>query len=124
MIEGNQAKKLLEKADNLIKYVGVQESSVLEKINDAADVLKSFRVVVDACFGIKLNAAYQYAIEQFCSKFRKLPGITFPIKFHVVEQHISEFLERHGDGSQGLGVWSEQCMEACHSDFKKFWSQV
>ena len=87
-------------------------------------MLKSFNVVVDSCFGIKLNAVYQYAIEQFCSKYRKLPGITYPVKFHLVEQHISEFLERHGDGRQGLGVWSEQCMELCHSDFKNFWSKV
>ena len=62
---------------------------------------KSFNVVVDLFFEIKLNTAYQYAIEQFCSKFRKLPGITFPVKFHLVEQHFSEFLERPGDRSQG-----------------------
>ena len=62
---------------------------------------KSFNVVIDSFFEIKLNTTYQYAIEQLCSKFRKLPGITFPVKFHLVEQHFSEFLERHGDGSQG-----------------------
>ena len=62
----NQSKKLFEKAGNLIKYVGVQEDGVLKKITDAAEVLKNFNVVVDSCFGIKCNAAYQYAIEQFC----------------------------------------------------------
>ena len=122
--EGNQAKKLLDKCENLITYVGVQDEEVLEKIYNLVDVMKKFALVRDSCFGIKLNPAYQYRIEEFCSKYRQLPGITFPIKFHLVEQHIKEFLELHGDGTQGLGCWSEQSMETCHSDFKKFWSQV
>ena len=115
---------LFEKAQNLKKYIGVQEEEVSKEISDVADTMEKFNEVVDACFGMKLDPYYKHKIEEFCKKFRKLPGITFPIKFHLVEQHIVEFIEMHGDGTQGLGVWSEQAMESCHSDFKKFWSQV
>ena len=123
-MEGNQAMLLLERAGNLINYVGVQDEEVLECLTNIVTVLMLFKTVVKSCFGVKLNMAYKLAIENFCVKYRELPGITYPPKFHLVETHVAEFLDRHGDGTQGLGVWSEQAMESCHSDFKKFWSQV
>ena len=115
---------LLEKVGNLINYVGVQDDVLLKDISQVIEVLESFHKVVKHCFGLTLNPGYQHSIREFCSKYRQIPGITFPVKFHMVEQHIVEYLEIHGDGPQGLGTWSEQAMEACHSDFRKFWSQV
>ena len=56
------------------------------------------------------------------SLYRLLQNITFPPKYHIVESHIVQYLDRRGDGTKGLGYWSEQAMESCHHDFKEFWS--
>jgi len=81
-----------------------------------------FKVVVDQCFGVKLFPGYKHAIDEFCSSYRLLQNITFPPKYHIVESHIVQYLDRRGDGTKGLGYWSEQAMESCHHDFKEFWS--
>ena len=120
--EGNQAMKLLSKAGNLMDYIGVQTEDVQKKISDISKTLVKFKVVVDQCFGVKLFPGYIHAIEEFCSSYRLLHNITFPTKYHIVETHIIQYLDRRGDGTKGLGYWSEQAMESCHHDFKEFWS--
>ena len=118
--EGNQAKMLLEKISSLEKYFIGLPDDVIVNLQKVIKVLQSFNVVVHSCFGTKLEPGYKEKIETFCKLYRELPGISFPPKFHLVEQHLVEYLERHGDGSQGLGVWSEQGFEAIHHDFKEF----
>ena len=123
--EGNQAMKLLSKAGNLMDYIGVQTEDVQKKISDISKTLEKFKVVVDQCFGVKLFPGYiLHAIEEFCSSYRLLHNITFPPKYHIVETHIVQYLDRRGDGTKGLGYWSEQAMESCHHDFKEFWSHT
>ena len=114
--------KLLSRAGNLTDYIGVQTEEVQKKISDISDSLKKFKVVVDQCFGVQLFPGYKHAIGEFCSSYRLLPNITFPPKYHLVESHITQYLDRRGDGTKGLGYWSEQAMESCHHDFKQFWS--
>ena len=50
--------------------------------------------------------------------------MTLPPKFHACETHIVQFLERHSDGTMGLGAWTEQAFEAAHHLFKQEWSRV
>ena len=65
-MEGNQAMLFLKRAGNLINYAGVQEDGVLETINNVITVLLLFKIVVDSCFGVKLDLAYKSAIENLC----------------------------------------------------------
>ena len=46
------------------------------------------------------------------------------LQYHIVETHIVQYLDKRGDGTKGLGYWSEQAMESCHHDFKEFWSHT
>ena len=50
-------------------------------------------------------------------------GITIPLKVHLLESHLQEFLVRRGD-VHGAGFWSEQAMEACHYDLQEEWEDV
>ena len=98
----------------------MQTEDVQKKISDISKTLEKFKVVVDQCFGVKLFPGYiLHAIEEFCSSYRLLHNITFPTKYHIVETHIVQYLDRRGDGTKGLGYWSEQAMESCHHDFKE-----
>ena len=94
--------KLLSRAGNLMDYIGVQTEEVQEKIIDISTSLKKLKVVVDQWFGVKL--LYKHAIEEFCSGYRLLPNITFPLKYHIVKFHIIQYLERKGNGTKGLSV--------------------
>ncbi|KAJ6639768.1 hypothetical protein Bhyg_12515, partial [Pseudolycoriella hygida] len=107
---GNSCKKLLDKLDILrskcsigcVKYV---------------QVLDDFRLVVNQCFGKKLNPEYDKSIDKFKKSFMDLKVSVTP-KIHAVFFHIKDFCSRH---QNGLGFYSEQAMEAAHFEFKTIW---
>ena len=113
---------LLGKAERMMNYIGVQTEEIQRSIAEIINVLQLFKVVVDLCFGVQLYPGYKYAIKELCSSYRMLSGITYPPKYHIVETHIVQYLDRRGDGTKGLGYWSEQAMESAHHDFREFWS--
>ena len=71
-----------------------------------------FNAVVDSSFGVLVEGDWIQAIHNFCASYRALPGITFPPKYHLVEGHLQQFLERRWQQDCykgfGLGYWSEQ----------------
>ena len=79
-------------------------------------VLKKFDRVVESCFGNELmKDEYEENIRAFTISFIAL-GISVTPKVHCVFRHVAEFCQRKGCG---LGIYSEQVIEACHSDLWK-----
>ena len=69
--------------------------------------LKKFAKVVHACFGTReLDPNYEMYIKEFCESYRGL-NISLPVKFHLVESHLAEFLKMYGE-EHPLGFFSEQ----------------
>ena len=96
-LNGNAAKKVLEKLDDL-------ESKVPDHLQIFVVALRAFDAVRKACFGQVLDPSYLMAIENFRIAYLAL-GIKITPKVHIVLEHVGEFCERHG---QGLGFFSEQ----------------
>ena len=87
-----------------------------------------FNAVVDSSFGNFVMEGWEDAIVKFCASYRALPNITFPPKYHMVEAHLKEFLERRWAQNAayegyGLGYWSEQQFEAVHNCFNNSWDR-
>ena len=67
-------------------------------------------------------------ITNFCASYRALPGISTPPKFHLVEGHLQQWLERRWSQDEsyegfGCGYWSEQPFEALHYTIDQFWTR-
>ena len=121
--EGNQAKKLLEKADILER--DIKKTFNFQSITKALpfiEALRKFRDVVYSCFGLTLDPKYKEVIQKFSDQYRKL-HISVTPKVHIVETHVIEYIQLRNE-SAGLGHWSEQAMESTHHDFKEEWSKV
>ena len=76
------------------------------------------------CFGMELLPGYHKAIDNFSALYRKICKGKIPVKVHILEAHVVDFLERQaglGYAGKGLGWWSEQASESVHSDWKKLW---
>ena len=85
----------------------------------------SLREVVDSVFGYTIVGDYETAIRHFSVSYRAL-SITVPPKVHILERHVPQFMQRkrqQGYTTHGLGFWSEQAMESCHSDFGSAWEK-
>ena len=67
---------------------------------------------------------YVEKIDVFVQKYEEL-RISCPLKIHMLS-HVQLFLERkfaQGFPRVGLGNWSEQAFESCHSSWKKHWQK-
>lgn len=121
--KGNMAKKLLKLSNNLSKFVDHElDEETVAKATPFMSALFQFNLVVEACFGQDLDPCYPQLINDFMVTYRAL-GITIPLKVHLLESHLQEFLVRRGD-VHGAGFWSEQAMEACHYDLQEEWEDV
>ena len=125
-LNGNSCKKLLGHAS----IFTIKSQSLPEKarINVAAETMTLFNAVVDSSFGNFVMEGWEDAIVKFCASYRALPNITFPPKYHMVEAHLKEFLERRWAQNAayegyGLGYWSEQQFEAVHNCFNNSWDR-
>ena len=115
-LNGNSCKKLLENATLfIVKSKSLPDSCDKVRIVAAAKTMSLFNAVVDSCFGVLVEGDWVEAIRAFCASYRALPGISFPPKYHLVEGHIQQFLERRWQQACykgcGLGYWSEQSFE-------------
>lgn len=127
-LNGNACKKLIEHASLfIVKSKGLPDSCDKDKIVAAAKTMSLFNAVVDSSFGVLVEGDWIQAIHNFCASYRALPGITFPPKYHLVEGHLQQFLERRWQQDCykgfGLGYWSEQPFEAVHHKFDEFWER-
>ena len=110
--KGNQARKFLKLADKMALARG---SGFPRKLMKYIRVLKAFDAVVASCFGKVAEEGYQAKIQTFEKKYMAL-NISVTPKVHCVFRHVQEFCERN---NCGLGVYSEQNVEASHYDFDK-----
>ena len=74
------------------------------------------------CFGQELKADFGAAIAHFSRDFRELEKDP-PLKVHILEAHVVQFLERQKDEfpGKGLGWFSEQASESVHHDWDELW---
>ena len=129
-LNGNSCKKILENASTfIVKVKGLLiESCNKDKIAAAAKTMSLFNAVVDSSFGNYVEEGWVDAIARFCASYRALDKITYPPKYHMVESHLQQFLERRWSQnpdyeSFGLGYWSEQQFEAVHHNFTTSWDR-
>ena len=126
-LNGNACKKLLENAALItIKSQSLPDSCDKVKISAAANTLTLFNAVVSSSFGNLVKGDWVQDIHNFCTSYRALPGISYPPKFHLVEGHLQQFLERRWAQDKsyegfGCGYWSEQPFESVHEKFDNFW---
>ena len=116
---GANSKKLLENVASLerdLKANLVEEDGRLATAMKFCKAIGDFSDVVDACFGMELNPVYETFIQNFSCSYRDL-GISVPVKVHLIEKHLSQFLKMFGE-EHGLGFYSEQSMESFHNDSK------
>lgn len=126
-LNGNACKKLLENADLITtKSQILPDSCDKVRIAAAAETLTLFNAVVSSSFGNWVKVDWVQDIHAFCTSYRALPGISRPTKFHLVESHLQQFLERRWAQDKcyegfGCGYWSEQPFEAVHEKFDNHW---
>lgn len=80
-------------------------------------VLEHLENMFDSCFGLNLKDGYQVAVNKFCESWL-LANLPVTPKFHIIKHHIIEFCEAT---NEGLAKYSEQTIEAIHSDFSATW---
>ena len=117
---GNMAQKFLTKVEDL--EARMQEDLSRDMLDVAEKYIQAFkklRAVVKGCFGQALSPDYPQLIEEFMIQYRSL-GISIPLKVHILEAHVHEFLLMKGE-KYGLGFYSEQAMESMHQELKMDW---
>ena len=128
-LNGNGCKKVLENATLItIRSKALPDSCDKERIAAAAKTLSLFGAMVHSSFGNLVVGDWVQDIHNFCASYRALPGISFPPKYHLVEGHLQQFLERRWSQDEsyrgfGCGYWSEQPFEALHDKFDQFWTR-
>ena len=58
-------------------------------------VLRDFENIAHGCFGKSLSSTYVKDLEEFSTSYRNLRA-TIPLKVHIIEQHIIEFIDFKG----------------------------
>lgn len=109
---GNSCKRLLNKIDVLRANCSIGCVKFVKCLDD-------FGSVVSACFGKRLHSDFVEKIEAFKQSYLDL-NISVTPKVHGVFYHVIDFCTKH---EKGLGLYSEQAMEAVHFEFKSFWSK-
>lgn len=122
--EGNQSRKYLQRIDTMEELL-TKDNSMLKYTKDQIGLcitaLRTFDLVVTACFGQTLDASngdYKDLIREFSGQYRAIDNLSVTVKMHCLEVHVQQFLDMKGDGEKGLGYWSEQSYEAVHHHFK------
>ena len=118
--DGNHVKKLLNSIDRLDSML--IEAKVSVKCLNETVALDSFKRVTDKCFGMLLQDGWEEAIEQFSADFRYLDK-EIPLKVHILEIHVPQFLNRKQADypGKGLGFFNEQSSESVHHDWDALW---
>ena len=109
--EGDDCRKILRK-------ISIITESFPPHVSQLVHTIKLFNDVVNACFGYNLSKDFVNKINEFKRSYLRLNNVSVTPKVHAVIHHIPEFCLFTG---RGLGPYSEQTVEAVHSDFKKCW---
>ena len=108
---GDQADRLMmliESLEDLLESEFQGDGEKLITVRLYMRCFKEFRAVTKACFGTKaLDPTYEQLIADFMATVRSLGWKKIPLKFHLVERHIAEFLKLTGE-KWALGHYSEQ----------------
>ena len=126
-LNGNDSMLFIENIIRLTEVTkDIEDAETQEKILALIDCVQEFEKVVASCFGQTLEDGYEEKIGSFLAKYKSLPGgLSVSLKVHLLS-HIKLFLERkfsQGYPRCGLGFFSEQAFESCHSNFKDHWSK-
>ena len=85
----NACNKLLKNLDSFELFF--HESSLGIPTTKYIKVLRDFEKIFHGCFGKSLSSTYVKDLEEFFTSYRNLRA-TIPLKVHIVEQHIIEFI--------------------------------
>ena len=107
---GNSCHKLLSHVNVLRSICPLQAVKYVE-------CFQSFAKVVHSCYGNNLDQDFCNYIQDFKKSYLSL-GISVTPKVHCVFHHIIDFCSTV---NTGLGRYSEQTVEAVHSDFRHTW---
>ena len=117
IFNGNSSRLLLKKVDLLLDYCPRRSQRAIVK--PFYDVFKALDLVVSSCFGSELKPNYLQRIHDFSNKYEKA-GISLTSKYHILTQHIPEFI---GMTQSPLGEYAEQSNEAPNANFDVIWSK-
>jgi hypothetical protein len=92
-LEGNACHKLLKNIDSFELFF--QEFSLGVSAAKYIKVLRDFEKIVHGCFGKSLSSTYVKDLEEFSTSYRNLRA-TIPLKVHIIEQHVIEFINMKG----------------------------
>jgi hypothetical protein len=127
-LEGNSTRKLLKLLDSLELELSKLSPEIYLNSLPFLRTLRAFNLVVHRCFGAVLLDGWREAIGEFTLSYNGMTTwdgkpISITPKAHIVMVHVSQFLDRRGDG-KGLGYFSEQSFESVHADYKLDWESV
>jgi len=114
-ISGNEVNKLLKNLDALADILPPE-------LNAFYDCLKTFQAAMDGTFGFTLDPFYEKMYEEFSVTYMTLSkqfGFSITPKVHIMIRHVPEYIKRTG---MPIGYFSEQVVEAAHSDFDRFFN--
>ena len=115
--EGNECKKLLDNIP-VLEQICV-DMSASQKVWKIVSAFKSFKSVVESCFGQELKPSFGEDIAKFTGDYMAI-GIRITPKVHIVMDHVSEFCS---SWNCGLGRFSEQSSEGVHREFRRYWER-
>ena len=72
-----------------------QESNLRVPAAKYIKVFRDFEKIVHGCYGKSLSSTYVKDLEEFFMSYRNLRA-TIPLKVHIVELHIIEFIDMKG----------------------------
>ena len=110
--EGNECVKLMKK----ITF----EDELLSNITEIKHHIKAITIFNNLriqMFGTTLQQGWEKTMSEFNKAYQSIPGITKPLKIHILLSHCTDFLKLYGQG-KGLGFFSEQTGEAVHQKFE------
>ena len=76
--------------------------------------------VVHGVFSDDLDSNYKDLLLEFELAYRDLGFETIQPKAHILARHVGQYVQATG---RGLGLFSEQTMEASHALFSQYWSK-
>ena len=92
-LEGSACNKLLKNIDSFELFF--QESNLRVPVAKYIKVLRDFEKIIHSCFGFSLRSTCVKDLEEFSTSYRNLRA-PIPLKVHIVEQHIIEFIDMKG----------------------------
>ena len=113
---GNDSKTLLKNLHILEKFLGEKEL----KFQSFVVAFRALDNVTKSCFSAEVGADFEKDLEDFRKFYLALNedfGLSISFKIHMIMHHVGDWLKRE---QIGLGVFSEQGLESCHSKFKNF----